>query len=106
MVIFTTIGYGDSAPKSLPGRLVCVAASLFGICVLSLFVVTVSQIQSLDKGERKVYKSIVVDNDESKLKFFAGKLIKSYLMFTFRRRLEIIKQKKSKIKVLNFFWMI
>lgn len=60
----TTIGYGDSAPKSSAGRLVCMAASVFGICALSLFVITVATLSSLDKNERRVFKEIVIENDE------------------------------------------
>jgi hypothetical protein len=42
VITMTTVGYGDIAPATLPGRCVAMIAALWGAFLISLLVVTMS----------------------------------------------------------------
>ncbi len=44
IIMITTAGYGDLAPRSTEGRLMCFLASIFGIFTFSLFLVSLNQL--------------------------------------------------------------
>jgi len=59
IVTMTTIGYGDIYPESHIGRLIIITACIWGVFILSLFVVTLNNNMALTKEESNAYEDIV-----------------------------------------------
>ena len=55
IVTMSTVGYGDFFPKSHMGRFVGVIIWLWGVVVVSIFVVTVTNMLAFDPTEEKTY---------------------------------------------------
>jgi hypothetical protein len=55
IVTMSTVGYGDFYPKTHMGRLVGVIICLWGVVVVSIFVVTVTNMLAFDPTEEKTY---------------------------------------------------
>lgn len=47
----TTVGYGDFYPVSVGGRLIGFLSSIWGVVIVSIIVVTVSNMLELETGE-------------------------------------------------------
>jgi hypothetical protein len=54
-VTMTTVGYGDVYPKSYGGRLLGAFMCLWGVLLVSLFVVTISDFLEFDHSEKNSY---------------------------------------------------
>lgn len=55
IVTMSTVGYGDFFPKTSMGRFVGVIICLWGVVVVSIFVVTVTNMLAFDPTEEKTY---------------------------------------------------
>lgn len=55
IVTMTTVGYGDFFPKTTCGRIVGVFICLWGVVVVSIFVVTITNMLAFDPTEEKTY---------------------------------------------------
>jgi len=55
IVTMSTVGYGDFYPKTHMGRFVGVIICLWGVVVVSIFVVTVTNMLAFDPTEEKTY---------------------------------------------------
>ena len=55
IVTMTTVGYGDFFPKTTWGRIVGVLICLWGVVVVSIFVVTITNMLAFDPTEEKTY---------------------------------------------------
>lgn len=55
IVTMSTVGYGDFFPKTHMGRFVGVIICLWGVVVVSIFVVTVTNMLTFDPTEEKTY---------------------------------------------------
>ena len=55
IVTMSTVGYGEFYPKSHMGRLVGVIICLWGVVVVSIFVVTITNMLAFDPTEEKTY---------------------------------------------------
>jgi potassium intermediate/small conductance calcium-activated channel subfamily N protein 2 len=51
LVTMTTVGYGDYFPKTNVGRIIGIIVSFWGVFIVSLFVVTLSNMFLFDSGE-------------------------------------------------------
>ena len=67
VVMTTTVGYGDLAPRTNAGRLISIFAIIWGIMSFSLFIVTINNSFKLQGDDELIYETIVVDNEESEL---------------------------------------
>jgi potassium intermediate/small conductance calcium-activated channel subfamily N protein 2 len=56
IITLTTVGYGDIYPKTVMGRVVGGIVSLWGLFLVSIFTVTLSNLFTFSEGERKAYK--------------------------------------------------
>ncbi|CAI2368307.1 unnamed protein product [Moneuplotes crassus] len=90
-VTMTTVGYGDVYPKSYGGRLLGVFMCLWGVLLVSLFVVTISDILEFDQSEKNSYILIKRLVYKEELRKSAAKLIVS----------KIIRLRQSKFEVKN-----
>ena len=56
----TTVGYGDIAPSTQPGRIVAIIIALWGTVLISLVVVSVSSIFELSSSQLMAMRHIRV----------------------------------------------
>lgn len=54
LVTMTTVGYGDYFPKTNMGRVIGIIIAFWGVFIVSLFVVSLSNMFDFDQGELKV----------------------------------------------------
>jgi potassium intermediate/small conductance calcium-activated channel subfamily N protein 2 len=55
LVTMTTVGYGDYFPKTNMGRFVGASIAVWGVFIVSLFVVTLTNMFEFDSGETKAF---------------------------------------------------
>lgn len=55
VVTMTTVGYGDFFPKTLMGRLIGILICFWGVVVVSIFVVTLTNMLTFEPSEEKTY---------------------------------------------------
>jgi len=93
VVTMTTIGYGDIYPITFFGRIVVLVACVWGIFMLSLFVVSLNNITQLSKEENKAFEDIIrADKVKSTLHHDAAKIVLTML------KLNVSRKKKADIK--------
>ena len=93
VVTMATIGYGDIYPITFFGRIVIIISCIWGIFILSLFVVSLNNITQLTKEENKAYEDISrEDKVKSTLQRDAAKII--IILF----KLNLSRKKKSNIR--------
>lgn len=54
----TTVGYGDITPFTIPGKVICILAALWGATMISLLVLTTSSFFDLDNKQLKAMRHI------------------------------------------------
>ena len=81
----TTVGYGDFFPSTLPGRIVGLILCIFGVTVISIMVLTVTNMLTLSDDEEKslsLYQRIELREElrdkAGTLLFYAFKYKKSF----------------------------
>lgn len=93
VVTMTTIGYGDIYPQTHLGRLVIIVACIWGVFILSLFVVALNNTITLSKEESKAFEQITQrDTIRKGLQRDAGTIILKLM------KLNISKKHKTAIK--------
>lgn len=90
-VTMTTVGYGDVYPKSYGGRILGSIMCLWGVLLVSLFVVTISDILEFDQSEKNAYILIKRLVYKEELRRTAAKLIVS----------RVIRNRKSKFEITD-----
>mmetsp|Transcript_16179 Transcript_16179/g.25061 ORF Transcript_16179/g.25061 Transcript_16179/m.25061 type:complete len:113 (-) Transcript_16179:657-995(-) len=58
IITMTTVGYGDIAPKTTPGRCVAMVVALWGAFLISLLVVTVGSVFELNENQKMALRHI------------------------------------------------
>jgi hypothetical protein len=90
VVTMTTVGYGDISPKSVFGRIVGILVCIFGTCLISMLVVTITNVIKFTPIEEKVFIMLHrVELKEQKDKL-ATKLISRYI-----KNMKTLKDKKK-----------
>jgi potassium intermediate/small conductance calcium-activated channel subfamily N protein 2 len=75
IVTMSTVGYGDFFPKTHMGRFVGVMICLWGVVVVSIFVVTITNMLSFDPTEEKTYSLLQRLSYKEELKRQATKVL-------------------------------
>lgn len=69
------VGYGDVYPRTLFGRIIILVCSVYGVTVVSLIVVTLTNLLEMDNQEKKVYGLLKRLTIRDNLRGRAAKLI-------------------------------
>lgn len=90
IVLQTTIGYGDLAPTTQISRIFGALGCILGMASLSMIVHSFRITMRLeDNNEMVVYKHLLLqDKYYSDMNVSSGKLIKSFLLYVVKRKLE------------------
>ena len=75
IVTMSTVGYGDFFPKTLFGRFVGVIICIWGVVVVSIFVVTITNMLAFDPTEEKTYSLLQRLSHKEELKKQATKVL-------------------------------
>lgn len=79
-VALTTVGYGEMKPNTHIGRLIIVAGVFLGTFVVSLTIVSFTNMSNFTKNEAKAYSFIKKLEVKDKLKYYAGNLIINHIL--------------------------
>lgn len=71
------MGYGDLAPKTVPGKVLIMLISLWGAFMISLIVLTVSSVFNLSKNQLKAMRHIRLTKSSVKTIELAYKFYKT-----------------------------
>jgi potassium intermediate/small conductance calcium-activated channel subfamily N protein 2 len=55
MITMMTVGFGDYRPNTYPGRTICIIACFWGVLIVSMMVVTLTNATTLSKKETRAY---------------------------------------------------
>ncbi|CAG9314226.1 unnamed protein product [Blepharisma stoltei] len=72
-----TVGYGDTFPVTLPGRIIEVFNSIYGNILLSMMIVSLTTLLNFEIGERKAVELLERLNFQIELKHSAARLLTS-----------------------------
>lgn len=79
ILTMTTVGYGDIYPITHLGRLTTVLACIWGMFIMSMIIVALTNIITLNKDEENAYNELEMAKSQTdKLKFDAARLILYY----------------------------
>ena len=56
-IYFVLVGYGDYFVRTIPGRLIAFFICIWGVFVISMMVITLTNLLNMDSLESKVYTS-------------------------------------------------
>jgi hypothetical protein len=96
VVTMTTVGYGDISPKTVFGRIIGIFVCIIGTCLISMLVVTITNVIKFTPIEEKVFIMLQrVELKEQKDKL-ATKLIIKYF-----KHMKVLKDKKKYVGYKN-----
>jgi hypothetical protein len=59
MITMTTVGYGDYFPRTFVGRILCVICSFWGVFIVSLYVVSLTNMLEFNSTQNKSYLLLI-----------------------------------------------
>ena len=77
VLTMTTVGYGDFYPQTHMGRLVIVIACFWGVFLVSMMVVTLTDSSEFTKGERRAYEILSRLKAKEEAQKIAGVVVKN-----------------------------
>lgn len=103
IVTMTTVGYGDAFPKTMFGRLIGICVCLWGVLLVSLFVVSISDALEFNVPQKNAFNLIhrIIFRDQLKDQA-AGAIISRYrIKLSERKHKSIVGQKENIEKILE-----
>jgi hypothetical protein len=101
IITMTTVGFGDFYPSSLIGRIVGLISSLIGVFLMSMLVVTITNVLDLSSHEKNFYmisEKVHLDQEKNEI---VGKLLPEYLTLTMKYKKELKKGNSANLDVLK-----
>ena len=102
VLTMTTVGYGDYFPVTEPGRIVGFLACLWGVLVVSMMVVTLSNMLSLESGEDKAFMLLRRLEYKKDLREKAASVLGAAVRFRYMSARKDTDQKKLKSQAAKF----
>lgn len=93
----TTVGYGDFFPKSTPSRIMGILCAFYGVYLVSLFVISLSNLLVFDDSEDRSYELICRLEDKEQLKLEAVNVLTT----AFKHRQAKIQNPNKKAFILS-----
>mmetsp|Transcript_230 Transcript_230/g.278 ORF Transcript_230/g.278 Transcript_230/m.278 type:complete len:128 (-) Transcript_230:216-599(-) len=94
----TTIGYGDYYPTTHMGRITCIVACIWGVFILSLFVVALTTTTEFTSKEQTVYNAIIEERAvRKKLKKDASQLIKDFIVLNYLKKINAENKRRTRL---------
>jgi hypothetical protein len=90
IITMTTVGYGDYYPSTFFGRLIGIISSIFGVFLISMLVVTVTNVLLLEETDRNVFLLIERIYMMEEKDILAAKLVSRYV-----KLMKLMKNKKT-----------
>jgi hypothetical protein len=75
IITMTTVGYGDYYPRTLTGRIIILFCSIYGVTIVSLIVVTLTNLLEMSPEESKAYLLLEKLRNKGKIHENALKLL-------------------------------
>lgn len=77
IITMTTVGYGDYFPSTIFGRMIIVVACLWGCFLISMFILSITNLLNFEEQERTIYLllqriSLAEDKEEMAAKFITN----------------------------------
>ena len=80
------------------GRITCIVACIWGVFILSLFVVALTNTTEFTPKEEQVYEAIVTERAVRKqLKKDAGQIVQEFIMLTYLRRKQLEQKRRTRL---------
>ena len=98
LITMFTVGFGDLLPSTLPGRIVGISGCIFGVFLISLSIVTITNVFVIEGAEKNIYtllKRVELSEEKDKL---AKRLLTLYLKaikFMRKNKTNLDEQKKE-----------
>jgi hypothetical protein len=66
MMTITTVGFGEIRPYTVPGKIICMLAAIWGATMISLLVLTTSSFFDLETQQLKAMRHINLTSQAAK----------------------------------------
>lgn len=86
IITILTVGYGDFVPSTSYGRIIGIITTMYGVFLLSMLIISVTNFLVLENNEKNIYlliERIYMKNSEEKA---AAKLISSFLALHYKMK--------------------
>ncbi len=79
VITMLTVGYGDYYPSTLEGRLLSISSALTGVCLISMLIVSMTNMLNFVGNEKDVFEMLVRLEYKDSQNTFSAELITGYL---------------------------
>ena len=123
IITMTTVGYGDFYPKSNPGRLIGIIIAFWGVFIVSLFVISLTNLLNIKGGELKAFELHQRLQAKEDLKKKAVDVLSAafklrsvqkhdgresmdfrYQMIEFKKQMSVLRSLEDNESMTNIFW--
>lgn len=99
VITMTTVGFGDFFPSSIPGRCIGIIGSFMGVFLVSMLVITITNVLMLSTYEHNVFLIVEKLNLEHDYFESSQRLLAKYIMLVKNYKKEFKKPRPDKVKL-------